>query len=112
MKGADVQIRQNSERRIVDLLAKLMKTRVTGSDADPKDSGRSFDGKHTGTFKRKWERLHFDGFQSGDQRIPRLDFHISQKTQRQVKLAFRRPPDMPQRCFQAANDRANWVRRM
>ena len=96
MKRADIQIRQNGERGIVDLLTKLIETGVTGADADPKDSRGSFDGKNAGAFEGKREGLHADPFQSRDQPITRLDLHVPKKTQRQMKLVIRRPANMAQ----------------
>lgn len=103
MKRPQINRQPFGQHGVVDPLTELIQPGMTGTYADPQDAGNSFGRENAGTFDGERERFNVDGRNALHQLIARARLGIADKTERDVKLFQRCPPDVAQRRTQCGH---------
>lgn len=112
MKRAQVCFDSRRKQEIVDALAKLEETGMTGAVAEPEHTRRRFRRKCTGAFERQQKQCNVYFREPRDQRLDFFNRSLAEETQRDVQLFEMGPPQVASLGWghQFRRERANRVR--
>src|ERR1700722_18661676 len=91
MKGPEIRFETHAQDRILNVLMQRKKMRMTFTDAHPDHRWSATRVKDTHAAEGQKERRNPDFAQSLKQPVLLGGFHFAEKTQRQMKLFFRKP---------------------
>ena len=94
MKGAEIDVDGSGEERVIDLLTKLMQSRVARSESDPNNVRCASRGKRADAFDRKQKWFDANRRETIDERNDIFLRHIAKKSQRHMELFNGCPADV------------------